>query len=145
MLSMAAMAANSRQSLAPQQSRHGGRKSSSRTSIYPINQFDTPRTRKSINIIEESRAKETEVTPKEELFSDDVDYERIFKSRPKIATSPIFSPAIRIGGGPDGDEDEFDEGVTGVDLGDVDMDSDEDEGFNRDWDNSPSKKGRAFH
>jgi hypothetical protein len=145
MLSMAAMAANSRQSLAPQQSRHGGRKSSSRTSIYPINQFDTPRTRKSINVIEESRANEKEVTPKEELFSDDVDYERIFKSRPKIATSPIFSPSIRIGGGPDGDEDEFDEGVTGVDLGDVDVDSDEDERFNRDWDNSPSKKGRAFH
>jgi hypothetical protein len=90
MLSMAAMASNSRQSLAPQQPRPGGRKSIARTSSYPVNQFDTPQ--RSVDIIQERK-----VTPKEELFSDDVDYERIFKSRPKIATSPVFSP-VGMGG-----------------------------------------------
>jgi hypothetical protein len=139
MLSMAAMASNSRQSLAPQESRHGGRKSIARTSSYPVNQFDTPQKRNSINSI-----KEGVVTPKEELFSDDVDYERIFKSRPKIATSPVFSPVGMRGEEEEGDFD-FDEGVTGIDLADVDADSDEEnEGFSRDWENSPSKKGRLF-
>ncbi|KAF2705709.1 hypothetical protein K504DRAFT_460412 [Pleomassaria siparia CBS 279.74] len=128
MLSMAVTTtANSRASLAPAQS--NPHKSSARTSLFPVNQFDTPRTRKSIHIDEEASSRE--VTPKEELFSDDIDYDRIFKSRPRIATSPVFSPPQN--------DDEFDEGVTGVDLGDVDMSDEENEA----WENSPSKgKGR---
>ena len=94
-----------------------------------MNQFDTPRGRKSIGLIEETRS--GEVTPKEELFSDDVDYERIFKSRPRIATSPVFSPPQA--------EDDFDEGVTGIDLADVDQ-SDGEDGEGYDWENSPSKR-----
>ena len=79
-------------------------------------------------------------TPKEDLFSEDVEYDRVFRSRPRIATSPVFgTPAVggRVGiprkreemrgGVEEEEEEEFDEGVTGVDLGDVDME-DEDEG-----------------
>lgn len=145
MLTMAAMASKpSRASLAPSHSKHS-RKSSARTSLYPINQFDTPRTRKSISMIEETRTHSGQLTPKEELFSDDVDYERIFKSRPRIATSPVFSPNVGDGDG----GDDFDEGVTGVDLADVDISEGEDGfdegGFARAWENSPSKgKGRVF-
>lgn len=83
-------------------------------------------------------------TPKEDLFSEDVEYDRVFRSRPRIATSPVFgtpSPTkgmgrgmgrspekrVEVRGGVE-EEEEFDEGVTGVDLGDVDMeDGDEDE------------------
>lgn len=88
---------------------------SSRNSLFPVNQFDTPRNRKSFELIEESKSTDT---PKEALFSDEVDYDRVFRSRPRIATSPVWSP--------DGGEGEgFDEGVTGIDLGDVDCDEDE--------------------
>jgi hypothetical protein len=38
---------------------------------------------------------------------------------------------------------EANEEVTGIDLADVDADSD-DEAFSRDWENSPSKKGKVF-
>ncbi|KAF1995440.1 hypothetical protein P154DRAFT_566724 [Amniculicola lignicola CBS 123094] len=129
--SMAAMSTTApRASLGgPTQKKDRSRKSS-RQSLFPVNQFDTPRNRKSIQIIEEQRSGET--TPKELIFEAE-DPERIFKSRPKIATSPIFSP--RLG---EGDE-EFDEGVTGVDLGDVDQDDGE-EGYMEDWENSPLKK-----
>jgi hypothetical protein len=32
--------------------------------------------------------------PREELFSQEADYASVFKSRPKIALSPTFSPAV---------------------------------------------------
>ncbi|KAK7183017.1 hypothetical protein DPSP01_006034 [Paraphaeosphaeria sporulosa] len=117
-LSMAAMSAQPRASLAPKE-----RKPKRQSQVFPINQFDTPRARKSefLTVKEE----DLEKTPKEDLFSDDVDYERVFKSRPRIATSPIF-------GTPAEEKDEgFDEGVTGVDLADVDDDDDED-GYEQD-------------
>ncbi|KAF2877667.1 HAUS augmin-like complex subunit 6 N-terminus-domain-containing protein [Massariosphaeria phaeospora] len=158
-LSMAAMASNPRVSLAPREKR-GGRR---RTSTFPVNQFDTPRSRKSVvYAIDEADAggasadAELQRTPKEVLFSDEVDYERVFKSRPKVATSPVFGSP---GGGSasldgcdalnddDGEaEDAFDEGVTGVDLADVDA-ADElyefenggaGDGFA--WDNSPLRR-----
>ncbi|KAH9868915.1 hypothetical protein J1614_007990, partial [Plenodomus biglobosus] len=128
-----------RQSLAPQQKKE---KRKSRNSLFPVNQFDTPRTRKSIEKIERERS--VERTPTEVLFSDKVDYDRVFKSRPKIATSPIFSPAV-VGGAYGGyrgdgsadDEGEFDEGVTGIDLADVDAEGESgDEG----WAESPSRR-----
>ncbi|PVH94533.1 hypothetical protein DM02DRAFT_732450 [Periconia macrospinosa] len=136
-LSMAAMQPPThkpRASLAPPSRDHHSRKSS-RQSTFPVNQFDTPRSRKSIQAIEEAQREQSgERTPKEDLFSDEVDYERVFKSRPKIATSPIFgTPVFDANGG----DDEFDEGVTGVDLADVDADDDED--LENAWENSPSK------
>lgn len=155
-LSMAAMSQNPR----TQTSKKDKRRSSARQSLYPVNQFDTPRNRKSFQAIEEGDSGST--TPKEILFSDDIDYDRIFKSRPRIAQSPIFSPDTTEFGGAvernedghgeevaDGDisglglgvsmEDEYDEGVTGVDLDDVDRSDDED-GFTREWENSPLRR-----
>ncbi|KAJ4291888.1 hypothetical protein N0V90_009785 [Kalmusia sp. IMI 367209] len=131
-LSMAAMTSKPRVSLASKEKRK-----STRQSTFPVNQFDTPHNRKSFQAIEEAQS---EHTPKEELFSDDVDYDRVFKSRPRIATSPVFGTP-----GDGGEEDAFDEGVTGVDLADVDNDEDED-GFEHPWENSPLKerKGRMF-
>ncbi|ORY00669.1 HAUS augmin-like complex subunit 6 N-terminus-domain-containing protein [Clohesyomyces aquaticus] len=159
-LSMAAMTSHQNPLAQVRKEKHEKRKSS-RQSLYPVNQFDTPRNRKSIQAIEELKSGER--TPKEELFSDEVDYERVFKSRPKIAQSPVFSPEMAMaeglgaedrrghgrisqlgigdGYGRDGDDDEeeYDEGVTGVDLADVDQDEDED-GFTQAWANSPSRR-----
>jgi hypothetical protein len=105
----------------------------SRSSLFPVNQFDTPRSRKSFEAIEQ--AKSVEKTPKEDLFDDEIDYDRVFKSRPRIATSPIFSP----------EKDRFDfdddDEVTGIDLGDVDMSDGEDAGgFTQSWADSPSRR-----
>ncbi|KAL8955320.1 MAG: hypothetical protein Q9183_006695 [Haloplaca sp. 2 TL-2023] len=52
---------------------------------YPRNQFETPKKRLE-NV--------DEVTPPDILFSPDADYASVFKSRPKIATSPDLSPTI---------------------------------------------------
>ena len=52
---------------------------------YPRNQFETPRKR-----LEDV----DEVTPPDILFSPDADYASVFKSRPKIATSPDLSPTF---------------------------------------------------
>jgi hypothetical protein len=126
-LSMVAMQSRPRKSLAAKEKRK------SRQSLFPVNQFDTPRTRKSFEIIEEMKS--IERTPTEALFDDTVDYDRVFKSRPRIATSPVFSP----GGVEASDDEEFEDGVTGIDLGDVDQDEDED-GFTKTWADSPSRR-----
>jgi hypothetical protein len=134
---MAAMSHNSR----PTQPAKDKRKSRSRQSLFPVNQFDTPRSRKSFEIIEETKSGDS--TPKEVLFSDDIDYEHVFKSRPRVAHSPVFAPPPA---GSDtleeavdrlniAEDDEFDEGITGVDLADVD--ADDEDGFTQAWDNSP--------
>lgn len=133
--SMVAMqSAPGRQSLAPRQE-----KRKSRSSLFPVNQFDTPRTRKSFEKIEEANS--VERTPTEVLLSDKVDYDRVFKSRPRIATSPIFSPAVVVGHGGEpgeGSDGEFEEEVTGIDLGDVDQSEDSDGGGG--WQDSPSRR-----
>ncbi|EUC28557.1 hypothetical protein COCCADRAFT_9094 [Bipolaris zeicola 26-R-13] len=129
----------------PQRKPSGGRQS-----LYPVNQFDTPpRNRQSsaemlrqgsvepVEGAEESPGLER--TPTEQLFSDEVDYDRVFKSRPLIATSPVWSP----GGG---DDDDDPDGVTGIDLRDVDQDDDEEDGeggYGGSWMDSPSHKRRV--
>jgi hypothetical protein len=133
-LSMMSMQAKPRQSLAARERKEKRR---SRQSLFPVNQFDTPRTRKSFEIIEESKSTDPERTPKEALFSDEIDYDRVFKSRPRIATSPVFSPPQTNDEGDYDDEDV--DGVTGIDLGDVDQDEDDD-GFTKSWADSPSHK-----
>lgn len=133
-LSMMAMQSKPRQSLAPRDKKE---KRKSRNSLFPVNQFDTPRTRKSFELIEESKDTDPERTPKETLFSDEVDYDRVFKSRPRIATSPVFSPP-QMENEEDYDDDEDVDGVTGIDLGDVDQDEDDD-GFTKSWADSPSR------
>ena len=69
----------------------------SRTSIYPINQFVTPRkTRRSTIGIDED-PKQRDITPMEQLFSPEAEYDSVFKSRPKIALSPVLSPNLDSG------------------------------------------------
>ncbi|CEJ53837.1 hypothetical protein PMG11_00177 [Penicillium brasilianum] len=79
---------------------------------FPVNQFETPR--------KSSRPKITRSsTPKDKLFEEDADYASVFKSRPRVAHSPISSPAVHVS--PSVDEDdgfelEYDE----ADLRDMD-------------------------
>ena len=68
----------------------------SRTSVYPINQFETSRKagvrRSTINGIEKEPLDPRVVTPMEKLLSPDADYDSVFKARPKIALSPVLTP-----------------------------------------------------
>lgn len=57
---------------------------------YPINPFETPR--KSILDTGTLTPASDASTPRERLFSDDAEEGSIFKSRPKIALSPMISP-----------------------------------------------------
>jgi len=60
---------------------------SSRQSLFPVNQFETPgRTRAPPPDMKR------DATPTEILFSEDAEYTSVFKSRPKIALSPVWSP-----------------------------------------------------
>jgi hypothetical protein len=112
---------------------------SSRSSLFPVNQFDTPRTRKSFENLEQAKLESIERTPTEQLFSDEIDYDRVFKSRPRIATSPVWSPDGAPGGQEEYDDEDPD-GVTGIDLGDVDQDDDGEDQFKESWMDSPSQK-----
>lgn len=55
---------------------------------FPTNQFETPK--KQPAILEDVE----DMTPPEQLFSQDADYDSVFKSRPKIAMSPTDSPTL---------------------------------------------------
>ncbi|GLA46256.1 hypothetical protein AnigIFM63604_009049 [Aspergillus niger] len=55
---------------------------------FPINQFETPQKSHTIP----SRAS----TPRDELFDEEADYASVFKSRPRVAHSPVASPAVHI-------------------------------------------------
>ncbi|KAJ9219551.1 hypothetical protein DTO027B5_4819 [Paecilomyces variotii] len=59
---------------------------------YPVNQFETRRKKSRSPPPEISRAS----TPRDELFDEDAEYSSVFKSRPRIATSPIFSPMVHV-------------------------------------------------
>lgn len=62
----------------------------SRTSqLYPVNQFETPR---KVSASFECNTNSRASTPRDMLFSDDAEVTSIFKSRPKIALSPMLSP-----------------------------------------------------
>ncbi|KPI37351.1 uncharacterized protein AB675_10253 [Cyphellophora attinorum] len=64
-------------------------KASRASQLYPVNPFETPRRQVSAF---EGTPQSNGSTPRESLFSDDVDMRSVFKSRPKIATSPMLSP-----------------------------------------------------
>ncbi|KAK3702259.1 hypothetical protein LTR37_014970 [Vermiconidia calcicola] len=68
----------------------------SRTSVYPINQFNNSspgrERRSTVGVEEETRSKKRDFTPIEALLSPDAEYDSVFRSRPKIATSPVLSP-----------------------------------------------------
>ncbi|OOF99634.1 hypothetical protein ASPCADRAFT_138316 [Aspergillus carbonarius ITEM 5010] len=77
---------------------------------FPVNQFETPQKPHSI-----PRAS----TPRDELFNDEADYASVFKSRPRVAHSPVASPAVHIS--PIGDFDlGADEDVDLDELGEAD-------------------------
>ncbi|KAJ6100112.1 hypothetical protein N7467_001647 [Penicillium canescens] len=62
---------------------------------YPVNQFVTPRkpsAHSTRSIDERSRAS----TPQDQLFEEDAEYASVFKSRPRVALSPISSPAVHV-------------------------------------------------
>ncbi|KAN0079095.1 HAUS augmin-like complex subunit 6 N-terminus domain containing protein [Elaphomyces granulatus] len=60
---------------------------------FPVNQFETRRTSSCGSVSDRSGA----TTPRDDLFSEDADYASVFKSRPRIATSPHCSPTVHVG------------------------------------------------
>lgn len=72
--------ARSRQSLRPRHARMS----------FPVNQFETPQKRSVKPDI--SRAS----TPQDDLFKEEADYASVFKSRPRVAQSPVNSPAVHF-------------------------------------------------
>ncbi|KAL4978574.1 HAUS augmin-like complex subunit 6 N-terminus-domain-containing protein [Aspergillus desertorum] len=66
---------------------------------FPVNQFETPSKSSSTTNDIPSRAS----TPRDELFEEKADYASVFKSRPRIALSPVASPAVHVS--PTGDFD----------------------------------------
>ncbi|CAG7946016.1 unnamed protein product [Penicillium nalgiovense] len=62
---------------------------------FPVNQFVTPRKTSAHSARsrdEVSRAS----TPHDQLFEEDAEYASVFKSRPRVALSPISSPAVHV-------------------------------------------------
>lgn len=66
---------------------------------FPTNQFETPRKASQPGSIRSGAS-----TPQDKLFEEDADYASVFKSRPRIAQSPVSSPAVHVS--PSFDEDE---------------------------------------
>lgn len=57
--------------------------------VFPVNQFETPKR-------SQNERRSGASTPQEELFNHEADYASVFKSRPRIAVSPINSPSIHM-------------------------------------------------
>lgn len=85
---------------------------------FPINQFETPRKQSRSPPPEISRAS----TPRDELFDEDAEYASVFKSRPRIATSPVFSPMVHVQPIDDMDTDHPDD-AWDVSYGELDVQS----------------------
>ncbi|KAJ9635887.1 hypothetical protein H2199_008240 [Coniosporium tulheliwenetii] len=60
-------------------------KRESRQSLFPVNQFETPRKPNNDDGFGEIGERKRDITPKERLFEEDAEYASVFKSRPKIA------------------------------------------------------------
>jgi hypothetical protein len=74
---------------------------------FPVNPFQTPR---KPTPVQRSGA----ATPQEKLFSQDADYASVFKSRPKIAISPVSTPPVQT---PVYDDSEDIYGEDGIEAG----------------------------
>ena len=80
---------------------------------FAVNQFETPRKASG------QTARSGASTPQDKLFEEDAEYNSVFKSRPRVAHSPISSPAVHFS--PSFEEDEsFELDQSGADWGDVD-------------------------
>src|SRR5699024_5094705 len=76
----------------PKQQQQGNPQSRKARPSFAVNPFETPRKQSSHqNIAPSGRS-----TPRDELFDDNADYDSVFKSRPRVAHSPILSPAVHI-------------------------------------------------
>jgi hypothetical protein len=82
----------------PRQSLAAARRESQR---FPINQFATPPKEQS----EPSRSGAS--TPRDDLFTEEAEYASIFKSRPRVAHSPLMSPAVHVGFDADEDAEDY--------------------------------------
>ncbi|KAL1956121.1 hypothetical protein VTO42DRAFT_7640 [Malbranchea cinnamomea] len=69
--------------------RHSLTKPPRQSQTFPINPWDTPQK-------DEQDQRSGAVTPREDLFSEDADYTSVFKSRPKVAMSPVNTPPVHI-------------------------------------------------
>lgn len=74
----------------PRRPRESLRSRHSRMS-FPVNQFETPQ-KQSARSRDISRAS----TPQDDLFKEEADYASVFKSRPRVAQSPVTSPAVHF-------------------------------------------------
>ncbi|OMP89019.1 hypothetical protein BK809_0005740 [Diplodia seriata] len=80
-------------------------------------------------------------TPKDKLFEEDVDESSVFKSRPKIAASPLLEPEEGAGDGMS--ELEYDDGMEEIEEEGEEEEEDDDDETMGAWENSPLKgKGR---
>lgn len=95
----------------PRQSASFRRPPPRKSQQFPVNQFETP-TKQQEQHQQQQRpeppSRSGASTPREELFSEDADYASVFKSRPRVANSPLFSPAVHVG--LDEDDDTLDLG-----------------------------------
>lgn len=80
-------------SLNPQPQRRTTTKERPRSSFFPSTaaQFSTP-----IKSGRNSLGGTLDTTPRDKLFEQDVEYASVFKSRPKIAMSPVLSPQLDL-------------------------------------------------
>ena len=69
--------------------RHSLTKRPRQSQTFPVNQFETPRKG-------EQSERPGAITPQGDLFSQDADYASVFKSRPKIAMSPVNTPPVQL-------------------------------------------------
>lgn len=58
---------------------------------FPVNPFATPPKE------QQDPSRSGASTPRDELFTDEAEYASIFKSRPRVAHSPLISPAVHVG------------------------------------------------
>ncbi|KAJ5215457.1 uncharacterized protein N7498_001864 [Penicillium cinerascens] len=80
---------------------------------FPVKQFERPR-----KSSRPSGGRSGASTPQDKLFEEDAEYASVFKSRPRVALSPISSPAVHIS--PSLGEDEFELDEDDGAWGDVD-------------------------
>ncbi|KAL4783083.1 HAUS augmin-like complex subunit 6 N-terminus-domain-containing protein [Aspergillus varians] len=99
----------------PREPPRPNRRSRKPRASFPVNQYDTP-SKYSTDF--PSRAS----TPRDDLFEDQTDYASVFKSRPRIALSPVASPAVHPSS------------IGDLDLGEnVDLGDDGDDGEDMDY------------
>lgn len=81
---------------------------------FPVSQFETPRKTSAKSAHGRSGAS----TPQDKLFEEDVEYASVFKSRPRVAHSPVSSPAVHFS--PSLEDEEFELDYDEAEFGGVD-------------------------